>query len=414
MKNILCTKLISTVLVTFIVFGCLSFFETKILAEETTYIEDTTVAETITVESKESTTADNSPLQTIKMQYILYPGQRITPNLDLIKEYTGNISYSSNKPDIAKFKDGDIIAKSKGRATLSVQTDEYLIKIKIKVKKGLKKITFTQNNICLNKGDKRFIHVNIMRKRSKEPVVWKSSNKKIVTVNKNGRITGKKKGTAYITCSSKFTKKSDKIKVTVKNTRYIAFTFDDGPGPYTNDLLETLSNYDSKATFFVVGNRLNNYASILSKEYSFGHEIGNHSYDHANLAKLTFDEVEEEFDKTDDLILEYTDNNSTLIRPPYGSYNKNVLKASNVPIILWSVDTLDWKYRNSEYVKDTILSHAADGKIVLLHDIHKTSVEGFKKAIKSLKNQGYELVTVSELYRIKGIKMHPKKTYFGC
>lgn len=415
MKKVTLQKFITASIFIIFLFAVTAFSKPDVYAEEATTVAQTTEAATVSGELATTAFLENEvSLSLSKSRYTLYPGQRVIPKINFIEEYTGKISYSSNNKSVAVFKNGVITAKSKGKATLFVNAGKNKLKIKVTVKKGIQNIDIVQNNISLNKKDKRYITVNIKQNNSDEPVIWSSSNPKIVKVNKNGRITGKKNGTAYIKCASKYSAKSDKIKVTVKNTKYIAFTFDDGPGPYTEDLLNTLSKYDAKATFFIVGNRIHNYSDALKKASAMGNEIGNHSYDHANLSLLSYAAVKDEFDKTNRLAKKYTGKNPTLIRPPYGAYNENVKSAADVPLILWSVDTLDWKNRNSEYVKNVILSNAANGEIVLLHDIHPTSVAGFKLAIGTLKEQGYELVTVSELYQLKGVKMKPKKAYFSC
>lgn len=281
----------------------------------------------------------------------------------------------------------------------------------------IKSIKLDKTKIRLNKGDKRTLTAKIKYKTkkypSKESVVWKSSNKKIATVSKKGIVKGKSKGTAYITVTSKSGSKSAKCKVIVGKTKYIAFTFDDGPGIYTDGLLDTLEKYHCQATFFVLGNRVGNNSSTLKRAYNMGMEIGSHTYSHQNLNALSKNRIIEEINKANKSIKKVTGSKPTLMRPPYGNYNKTVSKNVGVPMIYWSVDTLDWKYRNANYVKNTILKNAGDGEIILLHDIHQTSVAGFKKALPKLRKKGYELVTVSELYKIKGKKLKKGIMYFG-
>lgn len=281
----------------------------------------------------------------------------------------------------------------------------------------VKSISLDKKAIRLNKGDKRtltsFVKYKKRKKGINESVVWKTSNKKIATVSKKGVVKGKSNGKAYITLKSKITGKTAKCRVTVAKTKYVAFTFDDGPGIYTDKLLKALDKNNAKATFFVVGTGVNTYKKQLKKEYRLHMEIGSHTYHHSNLKTLSAPQIKKEIDSTKKVIKNTIGVNPTLLRPPYGNYNKTVSKYAKVPMIYWSVDTLDWKYRNAGYVSNTILKETKAWDIVLLHDIHKTSVDGFIKSLPTLKKNGYELVTVSELYQLSGKKLKDGVMYFG-
>lgn len=282
---------------------------------------------------------------------------------------------------------------------------------------AVKKISLNNDKIRLNKGDKRYLTATIKyqsKGEKKEPVIWKSSNPKIATVTKNGVVKAKSKGVTYIKVYSKFSNKSARCKVMVsKKIKYVAFTFDDGPGKYTDKLLDALDKYHSKATFFVLGTTTKNYKKQLKREFELNMEIGSHTYNHKNLNTISKSDIKEEISKTTDLIKDVTGANPTLLRPPFGNYNKTVSKYAGLPMIYWTDDTLDWKYRDKKYVSKTILSSAKDGDIILLHDIHSTSVDGFIKVLPKLKKNGFELVTVSELYKIKGKKLKDGKMHFG-
>lgn len=152
----------------------------------------------------------------------------------------------------------------------------------------------------------------------------------------------------------------------------------------------------------------------MKKSYSNGNEIGSHSYDHAQLTKLSEVGIKSEITKTKKVIKDAIGIYPTVLRPPYGSFNDTVSKIVDVPMIYWSVDTLDWKYRNVDYVYREIMKTADDGEIILLHDSHPTTVDGFIKALPKLKKKGYELVTVSELFKLKGKKMKPGTMYYSC
>lgn len=281
----------------------------------------------------------------------------------------------------------------------------------------IKSFKLNYDKISLNKGDKRYLQLSIKygkkKKLKNEPYLWYSSKPKVATVNKKGVITGLSKGTTTITFKSLRSNVKIKCKVTVKTTKYIAVTFDDGPSKYTNELLDSLDKYNSKATFFLLGQNVYSYKKTVKKAYDLGMEIGSHSYSHPNLNKLSQSQVKKELYYTASAIKKVTGHKPTLFRPPYGIYNEYVKTYCNAPMIYWSVDFEDWANRDTKYVYKQMLKYAADGEIILLHDIHKTTVQGFQKALPKLRKNGYELVTVSELYKIKGIQLKDGKMHYG-
>ncbi len=204
---------------------------------------------------------------------------------------------------------------------------------------------------------------------------------------------------------------------TQNNVQYVALTFDDGPSAnLTPKLLDALDSYNAKATFFLVGNMAYNSKNIVNRIYKSGHEIGNHSYNHSDLTTLYTDTVENEIKQTSDLIMSATGAYPTLLRPPYGAYDgtvSNICASYNLPLIMWDVDTLDWKYRDVDYVYNTIENNLKDGSIILLHDIHATTVEAAIRILRDYSNNGYKFVTVSQLAAIKGISLQPGNAYFN-
>lgn len=200
-----------------------------------------------------------------------------------------------------------------------------------------------------------------------------------------------------------------------KGGKLIALTFDDGPGPYTNRLLDGLAERGVKATFFMVGQNAKNYSDTVRRVYREGHQIAQHTYDHPTLSTKSDEQVHWQLDTTDDILNGHLGMNfNYLLRPPYGDYSKHTLSIIGKPAIIWSVDTLDWKYRNSNTVRDNIVSDAFDGAIVLMHDIHSTTIDGALMAIDILKEQGYEFVTVNELHRRRGRTLVNGELYYSC
>ncbi len=302
----------------------------------------------------------------------------------------------------------------------SSKSGDVVVRCKIVIRHPYNKvssISFPQKEIKLNVEDKRVLEPAIKFTGNKtyttEPIEWSSSNNNVAKVSSKGVVKGKSNGTTYITIKSKFSGKKATVKLTVTPTKYIAYTFDDGPGQYTKKLVDALKKYNSKATFFALGRSVAKYKSALAYAHANGMEIGTHTYSHKNLNKCSKKTIKNEIQNGKDIIKDTIGVYPTLLRPPYGNYNKTVSKNAKVPMIYWSVDTLDWKHKKTKYVYKSILRQSKGWDIVLLHDIHKTSVEGFIKALPKLKKNNYELVTVSELYQIYGKKMKPGVMYYG-
>ena len=186
---------------------------------------------------------------------------------------------------------------------------------------------------------------------------------------------------------------------TVAN-KTIALTFDDGPGPYTAHLLDILDQYGAKATFFLIGSKVSGQASVVRSIQARGHQLGNHSWSHPELPKLSVDQIAGEIDRTNEAIRQATGVKPSILRPPYGAVNGVVLeqlRLRNMSSILWSVDTRDWADRNSQIVCSRAVAGARPGAVILMHDIHQTSVNAVPCILSSLKQQGYSFVTIQRL-----------------
>ncbi|MBC1376220.1 polysaccharide deacetylase family protein [Listeria sp. FSL L7-0091] len=195
-----------------------------------------------------------------------------------------------------------------------------------------------------------------------------------------------------------------------KTNKVIALTFDDGPSAsVTPKVLETLKRNNVKATFFVLGSSVINNPGLVKRELEEGHQVGSHSWDHPQLTKLSEKEVYNQILQTQKAVYDQTGYFPTTMRPPYGAVNKKVAEEIGLPIIQWSVDTEDWKNKNPKVVTSRVLSGASNGGIVLMHDIHPTTAASLDKTIKALKKQGYEFVTIDELF---GEKLQIGKQYF--
>ena len=192
----------------------------------------------------------------------------------------------------------------------------------------------------------------------------------------------------------------------------VALTFDDGPNPETTPrILEALGENYSHATFFVVGTNAEKYQDVLQSISAGGNELGNHTYNHANLTSLDSDGVEKEINKVNRVVKKATGEKATVIRPPYGSYNDAVLKLADEPLILWNIDTEDWKSRNAKKIVDAVMKNVKDGDIILMHDIYETTADAVEILLPKLKEKGYQVVTVSELAKYRGETMEEEKAY---
>ena len=182
--------------------------------------------------------------------------------------------------------------------------------------------------------------------------------------------------------------------------KVIALTFDDGPGPYTAQLLDILDQHGAKATFFLIGSKVSAQADVLRRMHARGHQLGNHSWSHPELPKLPVGQIAGEIDRTNDAIKQATGVTPTVMRPPYGAVNSAVLeqlRLRGMSSILWSVDTRDWADRNSDIVCSRAVAGTHPGAIILMHDIHQTSVEAVPCILSALKQQGYSFVTVQTM-----------------
>ena len=194
--------------------------------------------------------------------------------------------------------------------------------------------------------------------------------------------------------------------------KLVALTFDDGPGPYTERLLDILARRNVKVTFFCLGSRAKQYPKLIRRAYDEGHQIASHTYSHYELTKITAEEIINEV-KTTAAALDKAIgcSNNYLIRPPYGSNNDTVKQNLGAAGINWSVDPRDWATNDAQEVVNNVVGSAFDGAVILLHDIQSHTVDAVDQIIESLQAQGYELVTVNELFRRRGIPLEAGRIY---
>lgn len=215
-----------------------------------------------------------------------------------------------------------------------------------------------------------------------------------------GTAAGTEPSPMLVAGSSPVERKKSYSEVNVPG-RYLALTFDDGPHEtLTPKLLDMLKKENAHCTFFVVGQNAAEYPAILKRAVAEGHEIANHSWSHPSLSKLSVSGIESQLDRTDAAIEKGVGRRTKLVRPPYGATNATVRKViadRGEIVVLWSVDPLDWKYRNADRVARELIQGAAPGGILLAHDIHPSTVASVPEVLSKLTAQGYKFVTVSEL-----------------
>lgn len=178
----------------------------------------------------------------------------------------------------------------------------------------------------------------------------------------------------------------------------IALTFDDGPHPqYTLEMLDALKERNVKATFFLLGAEVEKYPEIVKKIQEEGHLIGNHSYKHEQLSRLTMEEACAQVNRTNKLIYDITGVCPSYLRPPFGDWHEKLDCEANMVEVLWDVDTLDWSSQNHARIVNKVLKNVQENDIILMHDGYETSVTAAKEIIDTLEKQGYEFVTVDEI-----------------
>ena len=185
-------------------------------------------------------------------------------------------------------------------------------------------------------------------------------------------------------------------------TPHLSLTFDDGPhGTLTPKLLDLLGRHNAKCTFYVIGRNVEAYPDIARRIVAEGHEIANHTWTHPQLSRLSASRVADELRRTHETVLEVTGVRMTNLRPPYGAFNDSVRRVAfdrhGYDTIMWSVDPLDWKYRNSSRVTRELVRGAAPGAVLLCHDIHPSTIAAMPATVDQLLGRGFRFVTVADL-----------------
>ena len=203
------------------------------------------------------------------------------------------------------------------------------------------------------------------------------------------------------------------IPAKAEENKYIALTFDDGPsGRYTRTLLDGLAERNVKATFLLCGYRMAEFPDITQRIFSEGHEIGFHGYSHKSMKDMSRRTIGQELIDSQNLLPE--DCEPVFLRPPGGCCSDGVRQVAEVrllAILSWSVDPRDWATTDTLSVERSVMQNIRDGDIILLHDMSASSVQAALDIIDSLQKEGFRFVTVSELAKLRGVRIKPGKTY---
>ena len=203
----------------------------------------------------------------------------------------------------------------------------------------------------------------------------------------------------------------EKYKAYIKkrSRKAVALTFDDGPNPNTTPVaLELLKKYNAKGTFFMVGKAVAGNEEIIKQVVAEGHQIGNHSWSHPLLTKISLEQAKSQINDTTEALKKASGQDVHIMRPPYGGINATIQAAVDQSFILWDVDTLDWKNRNTASIMKEVRK-ARPGSIILMHDVHQTSIDALPSVLQYLTEQGFELVTIDELMGDQ-LELHQKYT----
>lgn len=194
-----------------------------------------------------------------------------------------------------------------------------------------------------------------------------------------------------------------------KQQKLVALTFDDGPNAATTpQALDILAKYHVKGTFFMLGKNIAGNEQLVKRVHDEGHEIGNHSWSHPQLPTLALEQAKKQIEDTQAALRAVIGESPKMMRPPYGAINNTLRNAVDMSFIMWNVDSLDWKNRNTASIMEQVKKQTYPGSIILMHDIHQTTINALPSVIEYLKKNGYTLVTVSELlnHQLEGHRLY--------
>ncbi len=346
--------------------------------------------------------------------YRVYRKLKGQSDWDLIKKINSNSTTSFTDKGVKNGKTyiytvRQVKGSTSGSFSKNGYTIKYVVPPKVSAKHSPKGIVLNWEKAVEGTG------YQVQRKATGEKS-WKTistiTSLSKLTYTDSNPVYGKKNNYRIVVRNSNLVSNTFSLYGINPKKKMVALTYDDGPyTPVTNQILDVLEEYNGRATFFVVGSRVSTYKDCIKREAKLGCEIGNHTYNHTILTSVSASTIKSEISKTNDAVKKITGQAPTIVRTPGGAVNSTVKANVKHPMFNWSVDTLDWKYRNSSSVVSAIKNNVRDGSIVLMHDLYGSTGDATEQIVPWLVKNGYQLVTVSELMAVKGIEVEKGELY---
>ena len=307
-----------------------------------------------------------------------------------------------------------LTAKSVGTASITVTLDNgQSTSVNVTVSSPISSMESERTIYKVKPGATKQLSLKTEPQNVNTMLTWESADESIAKVDQNGVVTGVSLGSTTITATDLYSGISAPFEVKVCNVKQVALTFDDGPYKYTEELLDLLAEEDVKVTFFLVCEMLSGFPDAVKRQVAEGHEIGYHAYEHKSPRNLSNEQIIADFVKSEKILKKMTGKGFTLWRAPGGNYNDRVCSCIELPHIMWSLDTRDWESKDPVAVYNKIMQNAKDGAVILLHDIHPTTIEGVRLALTEMNEGDYEFLTVTELLSRHGTPPTPTMTYYN-
>lgn len=334
------------------------------------------------------------------------------------------IEYEVSDESVISLKGGKLTALAAGKATVTAETYNGIKAVcQVSVSAAPESISYNGDiTICV--GRSKELRPVLPEGCAAHTITYASSNTEVVKIEPNGKATAVAEGEADITATA-YNGVSAVCHVTVETIPYyirpnldadkpmVALTFDDGPNKSTTSIiLDALKQYNGSATFFIVGNRLlsSGNAECSKRMVEQGCQLGNHTYDHTHYEKKV---TEEDITGCIEAVEEVTGHKPSAFRPTGGEMTDFIGGHSQAPIYIWSVDTLDWKYRDEKRLYDVLTNDVRDGDIVLMHDIYESTAQAVAQAVPVLVENGFQIVNAAELSYYKGYDVENGEVYYS-
>ncbi len=334
------------------------------------------------------------------------------------------IDYEVSDDSVVSYKDGRLTALAAGKATVTAITYNGIKAVcQISVSNAPDSLSYN-GDVTMCVGRSKELRPALPDGCASSVITYTSSNPEVVKIEENGCATAVAEGEADITAAA-YNGVSASCHIIVETVPYyirpnldpnkpmVALTFDDGPNySSTSKILDTLQEYNGSATFFIVGSRLHSSdnAECAKRMVQMGCQLGNHTYDHSHYGKQV---VADDINWGIDEIEKATGHKPTAFRPTGGALTDFIENNAQAPLYIWSLDTLDWKYRDGNRIYNVVVGEAKDGDIILMHDIYSTTADAAASVIPALVQKGFQIVNVAELSYYKGYEVENGQVYYS-